>query len=126
MAPVYSQPRPGRAMAIVSLVLSCIAVLGVFVIGGDATGSGTGSDVPLTGQLSTAPSGQPVTGATLAKDVTARINQDGGDVSRMDCPSTSRIGQGVVTVCHGTVSGSDYAVIVFFEDDSGRFTLNPV
>jgi hypothetical protein len=31
-----------------------------------------------------------------------------------------------VTVCHGTISGATWAVVVYFEDAQGRFTLNPL
>jgi hypothetical protein len=67
-----------------------------------------------------------VTGDTLARAVSARITQDGGEVSRMDCPETPRVGQGIVTVCHGVISLSDYAVVVYFEDEDGHFTLEPL
>ena len=33
-------------------------------------------------------------------------------------------GKGVVSVCHGTVDDEDWAVVVFFEDNDGRYTLN--
>ena len=44
----------------------------------------------------------------------------------MDCPDTRKVGQGVVTVCHGQIEGDDWAVIVYFEDELGSFTLNPL
>jgi hypothetical protein len=92
---------------------------------GQGTG-GSGAGGPLTGQLSRAPSGDALPGATLATDVSHRIISDGGDVTRMDCPDTARVAQGIVTVCHGAISGSDYAVVVYLEDRDGRFTLNVI
>jgi hypothetical protein len=49
-----------------------------------------------------------------------------GDVSDLRRPDTPSVAQNVTTVCHGMISGSAYAVVVFFEDASGRFTLLPV
>jgi len=136
--PAPWQPPPplpgapgGRGLAITALVLSLIALLGVvgvgvWVLGTVGPGSQDGSAGPLTGQLAASPGGASVTGATLASAVSARITQDGGDVSRMDCPPTPRVAQGVVTVCHGVVSSSDYAIVVYFEDPDGHFTLEPI
>ncbi|MDQ1742610.1 MAG: hypothetical protein QOE23_949 [Pseudonocardiales bacterium] len=123
---------PGRGLAITAVVLSAVALLGVLVTAvwvlvattpADDGGTSTG---PLTGQLSASPGGGPVTGDTLARAVIDRITQDGGEVSRMDCPETPKAGQGVVTVCHGVISSSDWAVIVYFEDKDGHFTLEPL
>jgi hypothetical protein len=44
----------------------------------------------------------------------------------MNCPDTAKVGQGVVTVCHGVVSSSEYAIVVYFEDKDGHFTLDPI
>jgi len=122
----------GRGLAIAALVLSAVALVGVLAVAvwvlavtspADEGGGGTG---PLTGQLSASAGGGPVTGDTLASAVSARITQDGGDVSRMDCPKTPKVGQGIVTVCHGVIDLSDYAIVVYFEDQDGRFTLEPL
>lgn len=128
--------RGGRGLAITALVLSVIALLGVLASSALVVGFGMfamsepdgagGSGWPLTGQLSASAAGSPLTGDTLAKVISARLNQDFGDVSRMDCPGTPKVGQGVVTVCRGVINSSDYAVVVFFEDQDGHFTLLPV
>jgi hypothetical protein len=135
MAPMGVGPAVqsrGGGLSIASLIVSCLALVGVIILGivmavtaGTSDPGGTGGTVPLTGQLAARPAGA-LAGADLADTVQRRITQDGGDVSRMDCPETSHVVQGVVTVCHGSVSGSDYAVIVYFEDAQGRFTLEPV
>jgi hypothetical protein len=115
-------------VAITALVLSLVALLLVLVVALVVVFAGAAfmeeGGEPLTGQLSAPPAG-PVTGDTLAKAVTDRITQDGGDVSRMDCPRTPKVGQGVVTVCHGVVDSTDWAIVVLFEDEDGRFTLIP-
>jgi hypothetical protein len=121
----------GRGLAITAVVLSAVALLGVLAVAflvlvmtePADEGASTG---PLTGQLPASPHGGQVTGDTLAAAVSARITQDGGDVSRMDCPATAEVGQGIVTVCHGVISQSDYAVVVYFEDKDGHFTLEPL
>jgi hypothetical protein len=127
-----SLPRhvPVEDWAITSLVLSALALLGVlavaalviFVTGPNSSGSGG----PLTGQLAASTSGGPVAGTQLSRAVSTRIDQDGGDVTLMNCPDTPKVGQGVVTVCHGVVSSSEYAIVVYFEDEDGRFTLDPL
>lgn len=127
-SPAPPEGRGGRGLAITALVLSIVAILLVLVLAlvvvfaGSAL-MGEGGE-PLTGQLS-APAAGPVTGDILAQAVTARIIQDGGDVSRMDCPPTPKVGQGVVAVCHGVVESTDWAIVVLFEDEDGRFTLVP-
>lgn len=137
--PVQWHPPPpaprtsgGRGLAITAVVLSAIALLGVLAVAGwmlvatTPADDGATSAGPLTGQLPASPGGGRATGDTLARAVSDRITQDGGDVSRMDCPETARVGQGVVTVCHGVISSSDYAIVVYFEDKDGHFTLEPL
>jgi|GEM_PF-2412652 len=121
----------GRGLAITAVVLSALALLGVLVLAvvvlaNQAPAEQDPGSGPLTGQLAASPHGGAVTGDTLAEAVTARITQDGGEVSRMDCPATAKAGQGIVTVCHGVISQSDWAVVVYFEDKDGRFTLEPL
>ncbi len=86
---------------------------------------GSGSDAPLSGQLDPAPAGA-LRGATLADDLSEVIGDDGGEVSDLRCPDTPSVRQGVVTLCHGTISGSAWAIAVFFEDSHGRFTALPM
>lgn len=118
----------GRGLAIASFVLSALALVGVLAVGAwvifVGPGGGSGASVPLTGQLPRSAAGAALAGSDLS--VTARVRQDGGDVADMTCPRTPKVGQGVVTVCHGVISGSDYAVVVYFETADGRFTLEPV
>lgn len=87
---------------------------------------GGGSDWPLTGQLAASTAGGSVIGDTLAEEISARLAQNYGDVSRMTCPHTSAIGPNVVTLCHGVIDSEDYAIVVFFEDRDGHFTLLPI
>ncbi len=117
-------------MAIASFVLSALALVGVLAVAAwvifVGPGGGSGASVPLTGQLPRSAAGAALAGSDLSAAVTARVRQDGGDVADMTCPRTPKVGQGVVTVCHGVISGSDYAVVVYFETADGRFTLEPV
>jgi hypothetical protein len=132
-APVPPAPSRGRGLAITSLVLSALAVLGVIAVAvlvmvrtDSNNGGPAGSGGPLTGQLAASTSGGRLAGTQLAHAVSTRIDQDGGDVTLMNCPDTAKVGQGVVTVCHGVVSSSEYAIVVYFEDEDGRFTLDPI
>nr|WP_238344779.1 DUF4333 domain-containing protein [Actinopolymorpha cephalotaxi] len=118
--------RPDRGspskLAIVSLVLSSLALLGVIVLLVLFVGGGPGGGGPLTGKLTTTTAG--VRGADLEDSVTNRITDDGGDVETMRCPDVASVVQGAVAVCHGSISGDDWAVIVYFEDAHGHYTLD--
>jgi hypothetical protein len=122
-APFPPVPSRGRGLAIASLALSAFALLGVIAVAvlvlvrtGTNDAGPAGSGGPLTGQLAASTSGGPIAGAQLSRAVSTRIDQDGGDVTLMNCPDTAKVGQGVVTVCHGVVSSSEYAIVVYFED----------
>jgi hypothetical protein len=127
MPPPPARPDRGSSskLAIVSLVLSSLALLGVILalvlfLGGGGGGGGG----PLTGKLPTTTAG--VRGADLEDVVTKRISDDGGDVEAMRCPDVASVAQGVVAVCHGSISGDEWAVIVYFEDAQGHYTLDPI
>ena len=127
--PVHGPSHPTSPLALISLIISIVALAGVLglaawlAVSGAFFGPGQG---PLTGQLQRLSSGSAVRGADLETELTALIGDDGGEVTDMRCPDTPSVGQGVVTVCHGSISGDPWAVIVFFEDSAGRFTLQPV
>lgn len=126
-APYVPAPRggSGSGLAVAALVMSIIALVCVVGMGALAvlSGGGPGASTPLTGTLPSGAKVAPLSGADLSRTVTARIAEDGGTVDEMQCPATPKIGQGVVTVCHGTVDGADWAVVVYFEDAIGSFTL---
>ena len=105
------------ALVAVLALAGWLAITGVlFPVGGES----------LTGRLPEAPAEGALPGPVLASAVGSRITEDGGDVSTMTCPSTPSVAQGVVTVCHGSISGAAWSVVVIFEDAAGTFTLDPV
>ena len=133
-----------KGLAIASFVLSLLAVVGVLLFGlgaldrpasatssADSSSADPGPDPngmssgPLTGNAPVQ-AGKSLPGADLANAVEHRIHDDGAKDISMDCPDTRKVAQGVVTVCHGQIEGEDWAVVVYFEDDLGRFTLNPL
>jgi hypothetical protein len=61
-------------------------------------------------------------GGALSAELRMMIADEGGDVTDLRCPNTAAVAEGIVTVCHGTISGASWAVAVFFEDRQGRFT----
>lgn len=124
MPPPPVRPDRGSSskLAIVSLVLSSLALLGVVVMLVLFLGGGPGDGGPLTGKLTTTTAG--VRGSDLEDMVTNRITDDGGEVEAMRCPDVASVVQGVVTVCHGSISGDQWAVIVYFEDAQGHYTLD--
>jgi hypothetical protein len=112
---------------VAALIVAIVALLGVLGVGAFAVvtvlGSGGG---PLTGRLPAVTPGAPLPGTALEKEVSARVGEDGGQVGRVTCPETRTIAQGAVTVCHASVDGADWAIVVFFEDAQGTYTLSPV
>lgn len=129
--PQLPQPLPAKTsspLPWVALAMSAGALLGVLalLIALLASGVlGAAAEAPLTGQLGSSPSGV-LRGDSLARDLSAVISDDGGEVSDLRCPDTPAVSQGVVTLCHGTISGGAWAVAVFFEDSAGRFTALPM
>jgi len=121
-------PAPGTTrtgwLPILSLVVSAAALIGV--IGLAVFVMSSGGSYPLTGELDSAPAGAPLLGPTLVSVITDVIEDDGGEVTGMKCPTTARVDQGVVTVCHGSIDDEDWAVVVYFESSAGRFTLQPI
>ncbi|WP_375423962.1 DUF4333 domain-containing protein [uncultured Friedmanniella sp.] len=133
-APTSYRPAPGPSrLAVVAVVLASLALLlavaaGVAVlVGGSGSGNdgggGSGWDAPLTGRLDAAPKGA-LGGGTLQSAVSKVIIEDGGGVTQLTCPATPSVAQGVVTVCHATIDGDPWAVVVLFEDTDGSFTLD--
>lgn len=121
-------PPRTSGLAVVAVVLAALALVGV-VVTALWTGLGEGGDDdygygPLTGQLAVRDGGVP--GVDLAAAVRSEVEGDGGYVTRMNCPDTPRVAQNVTTVCHGVVDESDWAMVVFFEDTGGSYTVLPV
>lgn len=123
----YAAPkssRPALVLSIISLVVAVVSLLGMLLMA--AAMFGGGSVGPLTGTVPSVTPGSALTGEALASAVSSRIEDDGGQVDAMTCPETPKVEQGVVTVCHGGIDGGDWAVIVFFEDATGKYTLDPL
>ena len=123
-----------RGLTIAAFVMSALALLGVVAIaalgllaslGPFGPGDGTGGTVPLTGTLPSTTTLAPLSGDDLQRGVSTRITQDGAGAVDMTCPQTRQVAQNVTTVCHGTIDGDEWAVVVFFEDADGAFTLLP-
>lgn len=141
LAPQQPTRSGPSGIAIAALALSGLSFLGVLVLtaiillapaadvvsggGGSGGSSGSGTSGPLTGRLDNPPSGT-LSPSDLQTAVTGVVQGGMGDVSGMTCPATPSVAQGVVTVCHGTVEGDEWAFAVFFEDAAGRFTVAPV
>jgi uncharacterized protein DUF4333 len=126
--PPYAPPptRSGNGVAVAALVVAVIALLGVIAVGVFAVAVLGGGGEPLTGRLPAVSPRAPLSGSALADAVSDRITKDGGDVGRVRCPETAKVAQGTVTVCHATIDDGDWAVVVFFEDAQGTFTLDPI
>jgi hypothetical protein len=119
----YQPPRQRNGLAIAAIVMSGLALLGVLgiaVVMGLAVAAGP--SYVLQGQVD--PIGKTVTGQALSSSLTKVIEDDGGQVDEVTCPDSSAVGQGLVTVCHGSVDGSDWTGVVVFEDESGTFILD--
>ena len=129
-APSARAGRPASGLAIVSLILSLLALLGVLAVAGWMFVSGTPlpgeTKSPLSGELQAVPTNRTLEGARLAAAVSATVENNLGEVSNLSCPDIPRVAQGVVTICHGSISGDPWSVVVIFENRDGRFTLLPV
>ena len=107
-------------LAGLALLLALVAVVVV------AVSSAGGARGPLTGRVGEVRPGSVLAGAALSAEVTRLVEDDGGEVGRITCPDTAAVGPGVVSVCHGSISGEEWAVVVFFEDEAGSITLLPI
>ncbi|HEV7147417.1 MAG TPA: DUF4333 domain-containing protein, partial [Pedococcus sp.] len=115
--------RRGNGLAITAVVLSAVALLvaivtAVFVVAGISGGPSPA----LSGRVT--PTGTSVAGSDLQTELKRVITDDGGSVDTITCPDRSQVGQGLVTVCKGSVDGFDWTGIVVFEDDAGTFVIN--
>lgn len=119
------QPHPaprqrGRGLAIAAIIMSSIALLAVLLLAVVALA------FPFTGSASgnvTLGAGEGLGGGSLEQAVRSALTTAGSEVSAMDCPDTETVDQGVVSICHGTMDGSDWNFVVFFESASGNFTV---
>ena len=118
--PASKLPLLAVVLAGTALLLALVALVTVLVL----TSGGAGG--PLTGRVAEARPGSVLAGAALTAEVTRLVEDDGGAVGRITCPDTADTGPGVVTVYHGSISGEEWAVVVFLEDEAGSITLLPV
>ena len=120
----FGQPRRrGNGLAITAVVLSALALLvALGVAAAVLFGGPAGPPGALSGQVT--PVDQAVASNNLQAELTKIITDDGGSVDTITCPDRSRVGQGLVTVCKGSVDGYDWTGIVVFEDAEGTFVLN--
>lgn len=135
-----AQPPPAQPnLGVISVILSAVALGTALLIGfivvlvligaedsdgaEDPDASGSGGGVTVTGQLDAKPTGI-LTGDALVKELTATLEATGSTVERLQCPDTPTVGQGVVTVCHGSVDYEPWALTVFFETDAGAYTVD--
>lgn len=116
-------PKRGNGLAITAVVLSAVALLvAIGTAGFVVSGIAGGPPPALSGRV--APVAKSVAGADLQIELRRVITDDGGSVDTITCPDRSQVGQGLVTVCKGSVDGFDWTGIVVFEDDGGTFVLN--
>jgi hypothetical protein len=123
--PVAYQPAPQRnGLAIAAIVMSGLALVGVFaVVAFIGIGVASGPPGVLSGTVT--PIGKTVVASELERSLTGVIEDDGGTVDQITCPDSSAVGQGLVTVCHGSVDGyDDWTGLVVFEDEKGSYILD--
>jgi hypothetical protein len=117
---------PGRGLAVVAVILGAmalvVAVVALVVGGMSALGGGAGGGYGLRGTIAPA-KGSAVTGPALAAEIATRVTQDGGDPEGITCPATAKVTRDVTTICHGLDWGLDTTFVVFFEDETGSYTL---
>lgn len=121
--PYTPAPRGGNGLAVTAIVLSGLALLSVlamaaFLFLGPLGG---GAHYVLYGEVHT--TGGVATDADLQDAITAALEDEGSSAEDLTCPGESKVGQGLVTVCHGSVDGFDWTGIVVFEDEDGTFVV---
>lgn len=115
-------PRQRNGLAITAIVLSGLALLSVLAMAAFLFfGPGGSGTWVLSGQVT--PIDKGVTDVALQEALGRVIEDDGGSVDELECPVRSQVGQGLVTVCHGSVDGWDWTGVVVFEDDAGAFIV---
>ena len=120
--PFVAEPKRGNGLAITAIVLSGLALLGVLALAAFIlVGSGASGGWVLSGEVT--PIDKGVTDVALQDSLASVIREDGGSVDKLECPPRSQVGQGLVTVCHGSVDGWDWTGVVVFEDDEGTFIV---
>jgi hypothetical protein len=100
--------------------LALLAVLGLAAFMGLSTV--TAPTWVLQGEVTVVDKG--VQGPELEQALGSIIEDDGSYVGQIVCPQRSQVGQGLVSVCHGTVDDWDWTGVVVFEDDDGTFIVN--
>ena len=121
--PFVPAPKGGNGLAITAIVLSGLALLGVLAMAAFffvAATAGSGGYV-LSGEVTVIDKG--ASDGDLQQSLITAIEDDGGSVDELSCPLRSQVGQGLVTVCHGSVDGFDWTGVVVFEDDKGSFIV---
>ena len=122
--PYAPAPKGGNGLAIAAIVISGLALLSVlamaaFFFVGPILGGGSG--YVLSGEVTVVDKGASY--SALQDALVAAIEDDGGSVDEIVCPERSQVGQGLVTVCHGSVDGFDWTGVVVFEDEDGTFIV---
>jgi hypothetical protein len=115
-------PKSGNGLATAAIVMSGLALLGILALlafiflGPSAPGT-----YVLTGEVTVVDKG--ASHSDLQQALITAIENDGGSVDEIVCPERSQVGQGLVTVCHGSVDGFDWTGVVVFEDAEGSFIV---
>lgn len=121
--PFTAAPKQGNGLAITAIVIGGLALLGVLGLAAFmAVGIATTPSWVLEGEVAVVD--KAVQGPELEKALTSTIEADGSLVGEMVCPARSQVGQGLVSVCHGSVDDWDWTGVVVFEDDTGTFIVN--
>lgn len=120
--PFPPAPKGGNGLAITAIVMSGLALLSVLAMAAFIfLGSGGSGGWVLSGKVTVVDKG--VSDLALQDALVTVIEDDGGSVDDLECPLRSQVGQGLVTVCHGSVDGWDWTGVVVFEDDDGTFIV---
>ena len=120
--PFAPAPKQGNGLAVTAIVLSGLALVSVLAMAAFIflAPGGSGGWV-LSGEVTPIDNG--VTDVALRDSLVSLIEDDGGSVDEIECPPRSQVGQGLVTVCHGSVDGWAWTGVVVFEDDDGTFIV---
>lgn len=124
--PGHVAPPRGNGLAITAIVLSTCALVGVLLVGVLGAvlffaGGGSFDTYTLQGRAETS-QGQ-VAARDLELAVREVIEEDGGNVSTVECPEDAKVASGLSVMCDATIDDVGWVAVVVFENDQGDFAL---
>jgi len=69
------------------------------------------------------PSQGQIAQSDLEQAIREAVEEDGGTVSKLECPEIAKAESGLSAVCDATIDDVGWVAVVVFESDQGEFAL---